>query len=147
MTDKTTILFKNKIEISDPSVKLGLKIVLDDKTIYDNNHITEPVLFEHELDDADGEHELQFILNGKLEKHTEIDADGNIIKDARLIISDISIDEIDIMQVFTEQAVYSHDFNGSKAEIQDKFFGEMGCNGTVSLKFTTPLNLWLLENM
>ena len=27
------------------------------------------------------------------------------------------------------------------------FFGNMGCNGYVSLKFATPIYLWLLEHM
>jgi hypothetical protein len=47
----------------------------------------------------------------------------------------------------TEQAVYTHDFNGTQQEIQDEFYSEMGCNGTVSLKFSTPIYLWLLEHM
>jgi len=141
------VVFQSKIETSDPSAKLGLKIVLNNETLYSNDHITEPVLFEHKIDDADGEHELQFILSGKLPEHTKVDADGNILGDARLTISNINFDEIDIMQVFTEQAVYSHDFNGTKAEIQEKFYGEIGCNGILSLKFTTPFYLWLLSNM
>ena len=49
--------------------------------------------------------------------------------------------------MLVEQAVYTHDFNGTQPEIEDTFFGEMGCNGTVSLRFTTPIYLWLLENM
>jgi len=44
-------------------------------------------------------------------------------------------------------AQYQHDFNGTGNPTIDKFYGEMGCNGTVSLKFTTPIYLWLLENM
>ena len=42
---------------------------------------------------------------------------------------------------------FQHDFNGTQPEIKDTFFGEMGCNGTVSLRFTTPIYLWLLEHM
>jgi len=49
--------------------------------------------------------------------------------------------------MFTELATYTHDFNGTKELTQEKFYGVMGCNGTVSLKFATPIYLWLLENM
>jgi hypothetical protein len=50
--------------------------------------------------------------------------------------------------MFSEQAEYHHDCNGTAQQvILDKFYREMGCNGTVSLKFTTPVYLWLLENM
>jgi len=49
--------------------------------------------------------------------------------------------------VFIDHATYTHNFNGTQAETTDKFYGEMGCNGTVSLRFTTPIYLWLLETM
>ena len=43
--------------------------------------------------------------------------------------------------------IYRHDYNGTTDPFDDEFYGEMGCNGTVSLKFTTPIYLWLLENL
>ena len=49
--------------------------------------------------------------------------------------------------MFVEQAVYTHDFNGTSKATENKFYGELGCNGTVSLKFSTPMYLWLLEHM
>jgi hypothetical protein len=64
-----------------------------------------------------------------------------------LTISNISIDDIDIDQLLIEKAEYTHDFNGSQDTITDKFYGDMGCNGTVTFEFTTPFYLWLLENM
>jgi hypothetical protein len=38
------------------------------------------------------------------------------------------------------------DFNPPKL-IKDKFYGSMGCNGTITFEFNTPFYLWLLENM
>jgi hypothetical protein len=64
-----------------------------------------------------------------------------------LSIANISFDDIKIEQLVIDQSVYHHSFNGSQAPIEDKFFGDMGCNGHVSLPFTTPIYLWLLENM
>jgi len=49
--------------------------------------------------------------------------------------------------VFLDRAVYVHDFNGTGKFVNKQFFGEMGCNGTVELKFSSPFYLWLLENM
>jgi hypothetical protein len=102
---------------------------------------------QHQLLDNDGDHDVVFELFGKTHDHTTVDADGNIVSDAMLLVSDLEIDSIDINQIAQFQAVYHHDFNGSQAPQQDKFYGHMGCNGTVQLKFSTPFYLWLLENM
>ena len=96
-------------------------------------------------DEAD--HELRFVMKNKTVAHTQIDLSGNIVTDARLTISDVAFDEIKLGQMFIDQTQYTHDFNGSQPEITDRFYGEMGCNGTVSLQFTTPIYLWLLEHM
>jgi hypothetical protein len=76
-----------------------------------------------------------------------VDESGVIVKDACLIISDLAFDEIALGHIVTEKSVYIHDFNGNDSLTQHKFFSQMGCNGVVSLKFTTPMYLWLLENM
>jgi hypothetical protein len=68
-------------------------------------------------------------------------------KDARLKISDIEFDGIELDYMVTQQATYTHNFNGTGPETQENFYGEIGCNGTVSLKFSTPMYLWLLEHM
>ena len=99
------------------------------------------------LDEDEVDHELRFVMKNKTQEHTTVDEQGSIVKDARLTISNVTFDEILLEQIFFEQAVYTHDFNGTQAEITDKFYGEMGCNGTVSLKFFSPVYLWLLETM
>jgi hypothetical protein len=63
-----------------------------------------------------------------------------------MIITDLSFDEILLAQIFVDKATYTHNFNGTGEETQEKFYGELGCNGTISLKFTTPIYLWILEN-
>jgi hypothetical protein len=98
------------------------------------------------MPDADAEHELRFVLKNKTAEHTKIDQDGNIVKDSWLTVSDLSFDEIQLGHIGTELAVYTHDFNGTGNQTQEKFYGTLGCNGSVSLKFTTPIYLWLLEN-
>jgi hypothetical protein len=135
------------IATNDPAVPLGLVIYLNDLVIFDLDHVVDTINFEYDMPDDDGEHCLKFIMKNKTIDHTQIDSQGTIVKDARLQISDLAFDEIKLGQIFIEQALYEHDFNGTGSKTQTKFYGEMGCNGTVSLCFATPLYLWLLENM
>jgi hypothetical protein len=136
-----------KIENSDPACSMGVEIWLDDLQIFNQEHVTEPIEFSHGLDDDTADHILSFLLKNKPADYTQVDADGNITKDARLKISDIEFDGIALDYMITQQATYTHDFNGTGAETQEKFYGEIGCNGTVSLGFSTPVYLWLLEHM
>jgi hypothetical protein len=62
-------------------------------------------------------------------------------------ISQVVIDDLDVNQLFLEKCVYQHNFNGSQPDIKDTFHGVAGCNGTISFEFSTPIYLWLLENM
>lgn len=142
-----TVKFSCVLDTTDPTCALGMEIWLDGQQIFNENHIKNPLDFEHTIADCDGEHDLQFVMKGKTSEHTRIDALGQIISDARLIVQDLEFNEIQLGHTITELATYTHNFNGTGSEIQDKFYGELGCNGTVNLKFTTPIYLWLLENM
>jgi hypothetical protein len=142
-----TVRISFDVETSDAECPIGMEIWLDDAVLLTNNHVQEKISFSHDISDDDGEHELRVIITGKTSDHTIVDEAGNIIKDATLQISNVVIDELDVNQLFLDKCVYNHDFNGTQAEIQDTFHGIAGCNGTISLKFSTPIYLWLLENM
>lgn len=142
-----TVKISFDIETSDAECPLGMEIRLDNTVLMKNHHVQEKIAFEYDINDDDGEHKLQIVLTGKTTDHTRVDADGNIIKDATLTISNIVIDDININQLFLDKCVYTHDFNGTQPEIQDSFHGVVGCNGTISFEFSTPIYLWLLENM
>jgi hypothetical protein len=135
------------ISSSDFSARLGLEAWIDNTEIFSCDHVQQAQTITFDLSDDDGDHELRFVLKNKIEEHTQIDQNGIIVKDAVLIVDNLKLDEIDFGSIFSEHAVYTHNFNGSAAEIQDKFYGAMGCNGVVSLKFSTPAYIWLLENM
>lgn len=136
------------IGTSDPTAELGVEVWLDKSIILDTNHVTHTVLpIEFTVTDDEGEHELRFVLKNKTQDHTKIDESGNIVSDATLTISDLTFEEIELNQIFYDCATYTHDFNGTGEPTTAKFYGTMGCNGTVSLKFTTPIYLWLLESM
>ena len=144
---QSTALFTCDIGTIDSSAKLGMEVWIDDQQIFNSDHVQETVKIEHNFNDNDGNHELRFIMKNKNEDHTKVDEAGNIVKDARLTVTNVAFEEIPLNQLFFDQAVYQHDFNGTQDLINDKFFGEMGCNGVLSLKFTTPIYLWLLEHM
>jgi hypothetical protein len=136
-----------EITSSDTSVSLGLEVWVDDFLIVNSDHVEEPITINHDISDDDGEHELRFVLKNKTDAHTEIDQNGNIIKDSMLTVTNLKFEDIALEQVFYDLATYEHDFNGTGKKVQNKFYGNLGCNGTVTLKFSTPMYLWLLENM
>lgn len=144
---KNTVAFSCKLGTTDPSAKLGMEIWLDNLPIYDNNHVSDSQQLTYEFSDSDGEHELRFVMKNKTIDQTQIDEKGEILKDACLTISDVAFEGIELGHMFIEQTLYTHNFNGTREEVTEKFYGSMGCNGTVNLKFTTPIYLWLLENM
>jgi hypothetical protein len=101
----------------------------------------------HEVSDADAEHELRVVLKNKQPEHTQIDDQGNITKDAVLTIDRIEFDGIELNDLFIKNNEYRHSFNSTKEPTVNKCYQEMGCNGTVSLKFKTLFYLWLLETI
>lgn len=142
-----TVSISCTLDTTNPMATLGFELWVDEKMLFDTNHVENKQQVLVEISDVDGEHELRFIMKNKTQNHTQIDEAGSIVSDARLIVTELAFDEIQLGNMLTEQAVYTHDFNDTKKSTQDKFYSEMGCNGTVSLKFSTPIYLWLLEHM
>jgi len=135
------------ISTTDATADLGVEILLDHKSVFSVDHVKQDTKFSCEVNDEDdGDHCIQFVLKNKKPEHTQLDAQGNIVQDARLIIKDVAFDEIVLGQTFIDNTVYSHDFNGTQETVQERFYGEMGCNGSVALEFTSPVYIWLLEN-
>ena len=143
----STVTISCVLNTTDPAAELGFEVWINDRKFVDIDHVQSEQAISMEIDDKDAEHELKFILKNKTAKHTQIDENNNIVSDATLTIKDLALDDIKLNYIVTELAVYTHDFNGTQTEIQDKFYGNMGCNGTVTLKFATPIYLWLLEHM
>lgn len=143
----STVKFSCVVAPSDTATPLGCEIWIDDACVFDQDHVNEPTVVNYEFSDDDGEHSLRITLKNKLPEHTRIDDRDNIVSDALLSVTEIAFDEIDCTQIVQELAVYRHNLNSTGPKIEDRFFGDMGCNGTVELKFTTPVYLWLLESM
>ena len=142
-----TVSFCCTITPTTAAVPLGMEIWIDNQKLFDQAHVQESHRISVDFSDNDGEHELRFVLKNKLSEHTLVDADNNIVSDARISVSNIEFDGIALNQLVPALAEYQHNFNGTGELSTHKFYGELGCNGTVTLKFTTPIYLWLLEHM
>lgn len=106
-----------------------------------------PQQITHEFEDIDGqEHVLTIALSNKLPCHTKIDEQGNIASDLLVNVSKFLLESVNIDQLVWATAKYYHDFNGTQPSTIDPFFGNMGCNGHVEFRFTSPVYIWLLEN-
>jgi hypothetical protein len=134
-----------KISNTDFQTPLGLEIFLNKKKIASWPHVTQPLTFEHQLPSSPGEYVLVFQMTNKQPSHTQIDLQGNIVKDACLVISDLIVDGFEMHQVLIH-AVYEHDFNGTAPTVRQVFYNIMGCNGTVTVEFGVPVYDWLCAN-
>jgi len=143
----TTASFCCSVDTTAPDVPLGLEIWIDNQKLFDQAHVQGSHQVSTDFSDDDGEHELRFVLKNKLSEHTQLDANNTIVSDARITVTGIEFEGIALNQLVPDLAEYQHDFNGSGELSTHKFYGELGCNGTVSLRFTTPIYLWLLEHM
>ena len=136
------------LDSTNYSAKLAFEVLLDDTVVFATEHVAQAVTVAFDVaDDDEGDHELKFVLKNKTHDHTVVDEHGNIVSDAMLSIANVSMDGIKLGYMFFEKTCYHHDTNGSQMMAEHEFFGAMGCNGFVSLKFSTPLYLWLLTNM
>jgi hypothetical protein len=139
---------KLSFKLSATEAVLDFSVILDGKIQWQGCPGTDVQDIAVEFDDADDQtHVLELVLSGKTSEHTQITEQGEITSDVTVRIEGIAFDDIVIDQIFSELAEYHHDFNGTQSAVVDRFYGEIGCNGTVRLEFTTPIYLWLLENM
>ena len=136
-----------EVSATSASVPLGLEIWIDEQQVFDSAYVQQDTVIAHKLADSEGEHELRFVMKNKQLEHTQIDSNGNIVSDACIVIKNIKFDEIELGDIVNQLAVYTHDFNGTGNTVQDQFYNIMGCNGTVSLKFSSPIYIWVLENL
>ena len=148
LIDMNSLPIEFDISTTDAAAELGIQVWVDDVCVHQHSHVTETCHFRHDInDDEEVARKLKIVMTGKTTDHTQLDHDGNIVKDAMLGIHNITLDEINIDLIFYKIATYEHDFNGTGVKGSHKFFQHMGCNGTVEFEFATPSCLWLLENI
>ncbi len=141
-----TAILSFRVAATGPDLRLVVR--LDDTVLYDGYPAAEPEPISHEFADNDDQnHALVFEMRGKMPGHTQMSDSGEILNDRIIEISDVRFDDIELSHMFMEQSRYYHNNNDSTEPVIEQFYGAMGCNGRVEMRFTTPIYLWLLENM
>jgi hypothetical protein len=141
--------FSFELTASDDSAELGFETWINDQQLFNTDHVQGSNLVSGYLpaDDCVSTHTLKLVLKGKTPQHTTVNAQGEIVKDATVCVSNLKFDNIPLNYLADKLCVYHHNFNKTNNNfIEDTFCGIMGCNGTVELKFTTPIYLWMLKN-
>jgi len=145
----TSIPLSFVLQTNDPAAGLGFELRIDGETVIDIT--VDQAQQKHYVEFADSavtqRRCVEFILKNKTADHTQQDEHGNFVKDAVITVSDIEFDGIVCDDLVHQLMTYTHDFNGSAATVQQSWYGTMGCNGTARLDFSTPLFVWLLDNM
>ena len=132
---------------SDYDCGLGFEVFYNNKQISNVDHCRSNTMLAFTLDAKEGDQELKFIMKNKTMDHTTVDENNKIVKDACLNISNFTIDSVKLGHTFLEQCKYRHNFNGTQDPVEDKFYGDMGCNGTLIFLFQSPIYPWLVMNM
>ena len=139
-----------KFDVAPTSVAhpLSFAVELDGSVIWQRDAVTESASITVPVPDVDDtQHSLKLFVGGKKPEYTRIDQDGNIISDSLLKITNLTIDDLDMSDHLRYFATYTHDCNGTTEQRTEPVYSELGCNGIVELKFSTPVYLWLLEQM
>jgi hypothetical protein len=118
------------------------KVYIDDNLIFDG-HVDEPKEIKWVGNLTEDKHKIIVELYDK-DKYQTVLEDGKIVKDQILNIDLIMFDEIDIGYLRHTLSVYYAD---RKDNIIAKDCVNLGLNGRWELEFTTPVYIWLLENI
>jgi hypothetical protein len=127
---------------------LTVSVIINDHVLYRGDPQGSTVTISHDIQDTGlSEHRLTITLADKTEAHCEVNDRGDIVKDTVCTLHSIMIDDIDVTYIMRHISRYQHDFNGTGQPTEQPLMGTMGCNGTVTFDFTSPVYLWILENM
>jgi len=139
---------KFRLESTDYQCPLSFTVKLDGETVWRQDPVAQPSDIVIPVPDTDSTvlRTLTLEMGNKLRQHTNVDESGTILQDACLQISNFAIDDICIDHPLQKNSRYQHNFNGHGDTTVTGFFGVMGCNGTVTFTFTTPIFYWLLDN-
>ena len=113
--------------------------------------------FDFDAEILEGAHSLDIVFLNKTMYDTKLDTNGNIVEDLLLNIDSIEIDDIDIGNLKWTASVYTPLYPesykqrvlsaGQQISNEVKNCVNLGWNGTWSLPFTSPVYIWLLENI
>jgi hypothetical protein len=122
------------------------KVYINSDLIFDDK-ITQPTDVKWTGSLPEGKHKLTIELLDKNKYQTIVEND-KIVKDQMLNIDAVSFDEIDIGYLKHSISKYYPDqiqHNGAPLLVNDCV--NLGWNGKWDIEFTTPVYIWLLENI
>jgi hypothetical protein len=124
-----------------------VEVFVNQKLIAQRTSQLDEFITELVLPENPAAHVVEICISGKTEKHTEVDAQGNIVSDVAFIIETLQIEDIDMKPVFCQgRQCYYHSSNIPNGPIiQDELYDYIGFNGKVQLEFFTPIYLWMSE--
>jgi hypothetical protein len=121
-----------------------LGVFVDDEQIFQSAATVTQQTVTHEISELPGDHVLRLEMSGKTKQHTQVNSSGEIMYDVAFLVNALEFEDIDMTPVlYPNNPCYKHNLNGSAEERVDEFSGFMGCNGTASFEFSTPIYLWM----
>lgn len=117
------------------------KVKLDGSVLF-QGMVSDPVRIKHDVDLIEGDHVIEVILNNKDGRRDTIIQDGKIIKDMLLTVDSILLDDIDLGYLINTKCRYDTDEG-----VVHEGMSSLGWNGSWKLRFTSPVYMWLLENL
>jgi hypothetical protein len=135
-----------ELEATAAAPEITVEMLLNETLLYQSALNQTLISITHNFDDTVDcvEQKIQIRLAGKSNNHTSCDDNGNIISDVALIVKKFEIEHISVVDIFCSgKQCYRHNFNGTAEEFVDEFYGYIGCNGTVTFDFYSPIYLWI----
>lgn len=121
------------------------KVYVDDNLIFDSV-VDQPIKVKFNGDLTEDRHKLIIELYDK-DKYQTVVKDDQIIKDQLLNIDAILFDEIDIQFLKHTLSKYFPVQHSNEIPKEVTNCVNLGYNGRWELEFTTPVYIWLLENI
>lgn len=120
------------------------RITVADKIVFEGQVSGSILILEHAKLENEGNYQLRIELLDKQPEHTELDEQGNIVKDSVLKIEKIVIEDIEIQNNLSlDQSKFYYEHSGKQHQLYDS----LGVNGTAVVNFSTPFYIWLLETI
>jgi hypothetical protein len=128
---------------------IRLEVYINDTSIFQTTAQQTIQTIIYDIDEDPADHELKLVMSGKTSKHTIVDNNDQITSDIFFIINRLEFEELDMTELFClgRRSRHKHSFNSTQPEFDDEFYGQIGCNGTVFMPFSTPIYLWLFDNI
>ena len=126
-----------------------LEVYVDHTKLFQSTAQTQIQTITYNLAEDSADHELKLIMSGKNCTHTTLTSEGKILSDIFFIINRLEFEELNMKKIFClgQRSRHRHSFNSTQPEVDDEFYGVLGCNGVVTMPFSTPIYLWLYENL